>query len=66
MFRGGEAVRVPSPDGEGTVLATFIAPAGAGRDVSDAWVRYDGGPQSGANARVPFSEIAACPASDAA
>jgi hypothetical protein len=60
MFRGGERVRVPSPEADGTVEAVYVAPSEPSRrHARFVWVRYLEGPEEGANARVPYSEVKA-------
>jgi hypothetical protein len=55
-FRGGDRVRVPSPDGEGMVPAIYVT-AEPGNGPQFAWVRYAGGHQAGVNAKVLCDEI---------
>jgi len=58
MFRGGEAVRAPNPEGDGTVKAVYITPSEPRRRRAEyVWVQYSEGPQKGAHARVRYSEI---------
>jgi hypothetical protein len=57
MFTGGDRVRVPNPEGDGTVAAIFVAPGDSRRKSDVAWVRYEDGPDEGLNAKVRFSDI---------
>ncbi len=57
MFRGGDPVRVPNPEGDGTIAAIFVAPSESRRKLDVAWVRYEDGPDQGLNAKVRFSDI---------
>ena len=58
MFRGGEPVRVPNPDGEGTVEATYVSPSEPSRKHAKyVWVQYVDGRERGLNAKVRYSEV---------
>jgi hypothetical protein len=57
MFKGGERVRVPNPEAEGTIAATVVVQGEPQRDADREWVRYEEGPQAGMHAKVPHSHI---------
>jgi hypothetical protein len=58
MFKGGEPVRAPNPEGDGTVKAVYITPSEPSRRHAEyVWVQYAEGPQKGVHARVRYSEI---------
>jgi hypothetical protein len=58
MFKGGERVRVPNPNGEGTVEATYVSPSEPSRKRAEyVWVRYVEGQEQGVNAKVRYSEV---------
>ena len=73
MFNEGDKVRVPNPDDDGTILATFLSPGEQSdavtvdapgveggtvkRDV--AWVRYGEGNLEGTTGKHLYEEITA-------
>lgn len=64
MPNEGDRVRVPNPDGEGEVEATFRrhghqgdALEIGGRKVDVGWVRYEEGEQEGTVVAVPYGDI---------
>jgi hypothetical protein len=66
MMKEGQSVRVPDPDGEGELRATFLAPAEPheaievkGRRVDAAWVRFTSGEREGTTYLYRYAEIKA-------
>jgi len=60
MFRAGERVRVPNPNGKGTVEAMYVAPPEPTRRHAEwVWVRFVEGEAKSTNARVRYSEVEA-------
>lgn len=58
MFRNeGRRVQVPNPDGEGTLLAVYVAPAEPRHPPRFAWVQLLEGPGAGHTVRVPFEAV---------
>jgi hypothetical protein len=56
-YKQGERVRVPHPEGEGTVEAVVVVVAKLGRSPRIAWVRYVEGPEAGLYARIDYAEM---------
>lgn len=50
-------MRVPHPDGEGTVAATFVVEAETRAKPRFGWVRYLEGPMEGLTARIAVGDI---------
>jgi hypothetical protein len=58
MYKGGERIRVPSPDDGGTVEAIYVSPSEPSRRRAEfVWVRYLEGSEEGANTRLRYSEV---------
>jgi hypothetical protein len=58
MYKGGDRVRVPDPEGEGTVEAIYVTPSEPTRRRAEyVWVRYAEGTCEGLNAKVRVSDV---------
>ncbi len=53
----GDVVRVPHPEGGGTVVAVVVTPAEPDKKVRNVWVRYREGPEAGDTARIDVSYV---------
>lgn len=68
MLQEGQRVRVPSPNGEEEIEATYLGPGdpddavevpleGGSRKADVGWVRYEEGDREGTTHRYPYSQI---------
>ncbi|MCW3033343.1 MAG: hypothetical protein JWM60_1688 [Solirubrobacterales bacterium] len=57
MFNENDRVRVPNPEGDGTVEAIVIVSATKKGELKTCWVRYLDGPQKGLPAKVAHDDI---------
>jgi hypothetical protein len=58
MYKGGERVRVPDPQGDGTVEAVYVTPSEPTRRHAEfVWVRYAEGKSEGLNAKVRINDV---------
>jgi hypothetical protein len=73
MYKTGDKVTVPDPDGNGRIAATFLNTAdetvtiansrvgGDKRKAHTAWIRYEEGESAGLTERFTFAEAAGRP-----
>jgi hypothetical protein len=69
MYKTGDKVTVPDPDGNGRIAATFLntadetvtiadsSVAGNEREANTAWIRYEEGEAAGQTERFTFAEL---------
>ena len=69
MYKTGDKVTVPDPDGNGRIAATFLntaddtvtiadsSAAGDEREANTAWIRYEEGEAAGLTERFTFAEL---------
>jgi hypothetical protein len=69
MYKTGDKVTVPDPDGNGRIAATFLntaddtvtiadsSVAGNEREANTAWIRYEEGEAAGLTERFTFAEL---------
>lgn len=62
VFRGGERVRVPNPEGDGMVEAIYVAPSEPSRRHAEyVWVQLAEGPQTSLHAKVRYADVEPAP-----